>query len=147
MLKPTETFADFYTCFLHLAGQAKIPNDDLRLDLFDKLTIELQRTVLSIYSTPTTVKNLLDECLSLDQGLCRLKARLERIKSCNTLSAALPTKASSTSSNTYNTPATLPRTLSRESTPAASRTATPKRTRLSKYYMTVLPCIWVPKPS
>jgi hypothetical protein len=69
MMKPIETFADFHTRFLHLAGQAQIPKEDLRLDLFDKLTLELQRTVLPIYSTLQTVKELLDECLSLDQGL------------------------------------------------------------------------------
>ena len=73
-MKSTKTFADFYTCFLYLAGQAQIPEEDLRLDLFDKLTLELQRTVLLVYSTLTTVKSLADECLFLDQGLYRLKA-------------------------------------------------------------------------
>jgi hypothetical protein len=70
MMKSTETFADFHTRFLYLAGQARIPEEDLRLDLFDKLTLELQRTVLPVYSTLQTVKSLADECLSLDQGLC-----------------------------------------------------------------------------
>jgi len=41
MIRITETFTDFYTCFLHLAGQAKILGDDLQPNLFDKLTIEL----------------------------------------------------------------------------------------------------------
>jgi hypothetical protein len=41
MMKPTKTFADFHTRFLHLAGQAKILKDDLQLDLFDKLTLKL----------------------------------------------------------------------------------------------------------
>ena len=40
-MKPTEAFADFHTCFLHLAGKAKILIDDLQPDLFDKLTLEL----------------------------------------------------------------------------------------------------------
>ena len=74
MMKPAEQFMDFHTRFLHLAGQAKIPQDDLRPDLFDKLTIELQRTVLPIYTTLTTEKILADQCLSLDQGLRQLKA-------------------------------------------------------------------------
>ena len=51
MMKPMEMFADFYTRFLHLAGQAQIPQEDLQLDLFDKLTLELQWTILLIYST------------------------------------------------------------------------------------------------
>ena len=29
MMKATETFADFHTRFLHLAGQAQIPKEDL----------------------------------------------------------------------------------------------------------------------
>ena len=65
-MKTTETFADFNTRFLHLAGQAKIPKEDLQPDLFDKLTLELQRTILPIYSTLTIVKSLVDKCLSLD---------------------------------------------------------------------------------
>ena len=28
-MRTTETFAEFNTCFLHLAGQAKIPQEDL----------------------------------------------------------------------------------------------------------------------
>ena len=65
-MKTIETFVDFNTYFLHLASQAKIPKEDLQLDLFDKLTLELQRTILPIYSTLTIVKSLADECLSLD---------------------------------------------------------------------------------
>src|ERR1700722_2682641 len=75
MIKATEPYADFHTRFLHLARQARIPEEDLRPDLFDKLTLELQRTVLPVYSTLKTVKGLSDECLSLDQGLRRIKAR------------------------------------------------------------------------
>ena len=92
MMKPSETFADFHTRFLYLAGQARIPKDDLQLDLFDKLTIELQRTILLVYSTLTTVKTLVDECLSLDQGFRKLKACSERLKSCNSTSTTLPMK-------------------------------------------------------
>ena len=73
LMKPSETFADFNTCFLHLAGQAKIPKEDLRPDLFNKLTLDLQQTVLPVYSTLTTVKSLADKCLFLDQGLRRIK--------------------------------------------------------------------------
>ena len=60
MIRITETFTDFYTCFLHLAGQAKILGDDLQPNLFDKLTIELQRILLLVYSTLTTLKTLTD---------------------------------------------------------------------------------------
>jgi hypothetical protein len=40
MMRLSESFADFYTRFLHLAGEAHIPTPDLWPDLFDKLTIE-----------------------------------------------------------------------------------------------------------
>src|SRR5579871_3610610 len=80
MIKSIETFADFHTRFLHLVGQGKIPKEDLQLDLFDKLTIELQRIVLLVYSMLTTTKTLANECLSLNQGLCRLKAQLDQAK-------------------------------------------------------------------
>src|SRR5436190_17881927 len=122
-MKPSETFADFHTRFLHLAGQAKIPKDDLCPDLFDKLTLELQRTVLPVYSTLTTVKSLADECLSIDQTLCRLKARSDRrkartnhtaMKTQNTI--APPTKTVATTNATHSVTTTPARTPSQEAT-------------------------------
>jgi hypothetical protein len=59
-MKSTKTFLDFHTRFLQLARQAKIPSDDLQLDLFDKLTLELQKTVLLVYITLSTEKALVD---------------------------------------------------------------------------------------
>ena len=50
-MKVTETFLAFQTRFLHLAGQAQIPFVDLMLDLFDKLTLNLQRAALLFYTT------------------------------------------------------------------------------------------------
>jgi len=49
MIKLLEAFTDFQTRFLHLAGQAKIPADDLVPNLFDKLTVDLQQAVLPTY--------------------------------------------------------------------------------------------------
>ena len=46
IMKPTKTFVNFYTYFLYLARQGKILQDDLYLDLFNKLTIELQYIIL-----------------------------------------------------------------------------------------------------
>jgi hypothetical protein len=69
LMKTTKTFSDFHTRFLQLAGQAKIPSDDLRPNLFDKLTLELQRTVLPVYTTLSTEKALADQCVALDNGL------------------------------------------------------------------------------
>ena len=69
LMKSTKTFLDFHTWFLQLARQAKIPSDDLRLDLFNKLTLELQRTVLLVYMTLFTEKALVDQCVALDNEL------------------------------------------------------------------------------
>jgi hypothetical protein len=123
LMKPSETFADFNTRFLHLAGQAKIPKEDLRPDLFDKLTLELQRTVLPVYSTLTTVKSLSDECLSLDQGLRRIKARAERAKArtaafTDRKAPVTPATATTRADTNRKPPATSERPFSREPTPA-----------------------------
>ena len=40
-IKTTKTFLTFHTCFLYLAGQAQIPQEDLLPDLFDKFTLDL----------------------------------------------------------------------------------------------------------
>ena len=74
-MKSTKTFLDFHTRFLQLARQAKIPSDDLQLDLFNKLTLELQRTVLLVYTTLSTEKALADQCVALDNGLQQIRAR------------------------------------------------------------------------
>lgn len=82
-MKTTETFSAFQTRFLHLVGQARIPQEDLLPDLFDKLTLELQRVVLPVLTTVRTLKELTDHCLAIDQGLRRIKARAERLKARN----------------------------------------------------------------
>jgi hypothetical protein len=127
MMKTTETFADFHTRFLHLAGQAKIPQDDLRPDLFDKLTLELQRTVLPVYSTLTTSKTLANECLSLDQGLRRIKARSDRLKTRTTTSMDhnAPVKAATTGFMDRKPPTTPAKPATRESTPTSTTTTNP----------------------
>src|SRR5436190_10541402 len=129
-MKPSETFADFHTCFLHLAGQAKIPKDNLCPDLFDKLTVELQRTVLPIYSALKTVKSLADECLSIDQALHRLKAQSDRLKA-RTNPTAVTTR--NTMASPIGTVTTANTTCSATATPARapSQEAMPERTRPS----------------
>ena len=50
-MKTTKTFLTFHTYFLHLAGQAQILQEDLLLDLFNKLTLDLQQAVLLVFTT------------------------------------------------------------------------------------------------
>ena len=120
MMKPSESFTEFHTRFLHLAGEAHIPTPDLQSDLFDKLTMELQRTLLPVYSTLTTAKMLADECLVLDQGLCRLKARSDRLKNRSPLPPTPSTRAVA--------PGT-PRNLPAASPDPSSRGTIPERAR------------------
>ena len=69
LMKSTKTFLDFHTQFLQLARQGKILSDNLQLDLFNKLTLELQRTVLLVYTTLSTEKALVDQCVALNNRL------------------------------------------------------------------------------
>ena len=65
-MKTTETFLTFHTRFLYLASQAQIPQEDLFLDLFDKLTLDLQRAVLLVFTTIQTLKELTDQYLAIN---------------------------------------------------------------------------------
>ena len=116
-MKTTETFSAFQTRFLHLAGQAQIPQEDLLPDLFDKLTLDLQRAVLPAYTTAQTLKELTDHCLAIDQGLRRIKARADRLKTRN-----LANQAASTASTARSAPA---RSATPTANPTAGRAATP----------------------
>ncbi|OBT81581.1 hypothetical protein VE02_09931 [Pseudogymnoascus sp. 03VT05] len=70
-----ESFLDFYTRFLHLAGIGNIPTNDLQLDLYDKLTPALQQSVLPFLDTLLTSKALAHKCLLVDKNLRRLQQR------------------------------------------------------------------------
>jgi hypothetical protein len=79
-MKTTEKFSEFQTRFLQLAREARIPSDDLMPDLFDKLTLELRRTILPQYTTMTSLTQLTNQCQAVDQGLRRIKAETDRLK-------------------------------------------------------------------
>jgi hypothetical protein len=70
-----QPFAEFQTQFLHLAGQAQIPAEDLRLDLYDKLTTQLQRGIAPNLRSLDTYAELAASCQSLDTELKRITAR------------------------------------------------------------------------
>jgi len=107
-MRPTQTFTEFYTKFLHLAGEAKIPLDDWQPDLYDKLTIDLQKAILPTLSSLTTHKVLADQCLLLDRELKRLYERSDRIKARQGTAAngSKPTKPSGQGTLTNTKPST-----------------------------------------
>jgi hypothetical protein len=79
-IKTTEKFTEFQTRFLQLAGQAQIPPDNLMLDMFDKLILELCCTILPQYTTMTALKELTDQCQAVDQDFRYIKAETDCLK-------------------------------------------------------------------
>jgi hypothetical protein len=79
-MKAGEPFADFQTTFLHLAGEGQIHSDNLRLDLYDKLTTQLQERLAATLEDLDTYQKLANRCLSLDTELKRISVRVDRQK-------------------------------------------------------------------
>jgi hypothetical protein len=79
-MKTSQTFVEFQTQFLHLAGKAQIPAESLRLDLFDRLTTQLQEKLAAQLRTLDTFAELSASCLSLDTELRRIAARQRRFR-------------------------------------------------------------------
>jgi hypothetical protein len=82
-MRPAQTFTEFYTKFLQLAGDAEIPQDDWRPDLYEKLTFDLRRAILPVYDVLADHQALADKCRRVDQDLKRLKETTDRIKARN----------------------------------------------------------------
>jgi hypothetical protein len=80
LMKASESFAEFQTTFLHLAGEGQIHSDNLRLDLYDKLTTQLQERLAATLEDLDTYQKLANRCLSLDTELKRISVRVDRQK-------------------------------------------------------------------
>src|SRR5947207_15733937 len=89
-MKATEMFSDFYTRFLHLADEGRIPEEDLRPDLYDKLTLDLQCAIAPTEESLVTLQELQKALRRLDQNLRQIRDRSERVKARNTSSSATP---------------------------------------------------------
>jgi hypothetical protein len=92
-MKAGESFTDFQTTFLHLAGEGQIHPDNLRLDLYDKLTTQLQGSLAPTLEDLDTYQKLANRCIALDTELKRITARADRQKRFQ--SASLPTPQTS----------------------------------------------------
>ena len=82
-MRSSETFTDFYTRFLHLAGEGKIPEEDLRPDLYDKLTIDLQRAIAPTEAALETLQEFQKALRRLDQNLRQIQERSSRFRTRN----------------------------------------------------------------
>jgi cell division septum initiation protein DivIVA len=106
-MKPVQTFTEFYTRFLQLAGDAEIPQEDWRPDLYEKLTLDIRRAVIPVYDTLVDYQALADKCRRVDQDLKRLKESSDRLKARQASNAASkPTKPSSQNTSTNSKPPT-----------------------------------------
>jgi hypothetical protein len=79
-MTPGQSFSEFHTQFLHLAGEARVPMQDRRLDLYDRLTTSLKRHIAVSLPTLTTYEMLSASCLSLDNELRRINIQVEQEK-------------------------------------------------------------------
>jgi hypothetical protein len=141
MMRSTETFTDFYTRFLHLASEGQIPDEDLRPDLYDKLTLELQRAIAPMEGTLDELEDLQKALLRLDQNLRHIRDRADRqTRTWNALPAGISLSLEKTMKTSGVLPVRPPSvsaipsgTTLRESTPSRyTREATPDRTRDTK---------------
>src|ERR1700730_16773309 len=91
-MKSYKAFTDFYTQFLHLAGKGRIPEEDLRPDLYNKLSIELQRAIAPTEASLVILQDLHRALLCLDQNLQQIQECTSWVCSCITLkeSASVP---------------------------------------------------------
>jgi hypothetical protein len=104
VMKATQPFPEFYTKFSQLAGIARIPEEDLRPDLYDKLSFDLQKLILPTYGSLTTLTLLTDQCLLLDQENRRIKERMSRSQTRNP--SAAPMSATRSTAAATSTPST-----------------------------------------
>jgi hypothetical protein len=137
MMRSGQSYADFRTQFLHLAGEAQIPSESLRMDLYDKLTVQLQERLAVNLRTLDTFTELSASCLALDTELKRIAARVDRRKGRKEDKKA---PATSISSPVLSTPTKSTVSMDRKPSPVAhtepldaprtntSRHSTPKET-------------------
>jgi hypothetical protein len=80
VMKPSQSFSEFQTQFLHIAGQAQVPRESLRLDLYDRVTTTLQKGIAPNLRLLPTYEELAADLASLDTELRRIAIREERQK-------------------------------------------------------------------
>jgi len=77
-MKQGQLFSEFQTQFLHLAGQAQVPRESWRMDLYDRVTTTLQKGIAPNLRLLPTYEELSADLASLDTELRRIAVREER---------------------------------------------------------------------
>ena len=93
-------------------------------DLFNKLTLDLQQTVLPVFTTVQILKELTDQCLAINQSLHQIKTHAKQYKARNPLNQ---TTSNIKTANSAPIQATTPTVLTIQPAinPATSYTASP----------------------
>ena len=122
-MQTDQTFSEFQTIFLHLAGEGQVPRTSLRLDLYDRLPPYLQRMLLPTLDDLDTYEQLSARCLALDTGLKRIEEAEKRLQPQYRKKRSQPTFTTSGSAGALATPSVLrtsptPEVRSRRSTPS-----------------------------
>ena len=65
---------------MHLAGEGQIPKEDMRLDLYDKLTTDLQRAIAPTEESLKTLDDFQKALRRLDQNLRQIRERVDQSK-------------------------------------------------------------------
>lgn len=118
-MKTNQTFAQFQTEFLHLAGEAEIPHASLQMDLYDRITPALQRGIAPNLPRLHSYAELAADASSLDSELRRITAREDRQRRIKERQASQPLRITG--------PATSSGSGS-GSGPTSALTVTPSRT-------------------
>jgi hypothetical protein len=66
MMSPLKTFVDFKTRFLLLIKEAEIPQSSRRLDLYNKLIVELKTFLVFILSILTIFSDLYSRAIKIN---------------------------------------------------------------------------------
>ena len=111
-MRREQPFSEFYTQFLHLAGTANIPRSEMKRDLPQKITTDLQRALLPSLHSFRDYQSIAEQCTRLDQGLRRIATQEAKNRPAynarKALAAATKTSPAPTASATLGAPGILP---------------------------------------
>jgi hypothetical protein len=83
LLMKNSAFQEFYTKFLHLANEAKVPQEQRMDDMMYKLSYDLQRMLLPQRTHIKTLADLVSTCQLVDSESKALDARVNRRREVN----------------------------------------------------------------
>lgn len=109
-MKPSQTFHEFYTRFLHLSGRARIAQSELKYELNNKLSFNLQKQVIvQFHDDNISLKSFAAQCGVIDQSLKAINERQNKGQSSTARTTPAQTSATLTTPAATPSPATSSR--------------------------------------